>query len=268
MLPSSANYSLDPLIKVCDDRSKKIFILGEIQRLAYFIDKENNLGRYPFEISDKITNFIYSKYYLKEEEFIKNNNILVFPAEPFLQMMSWVQHRFGGTSLIDFSRNIYKALYFAIGKPENYDNDSYLYGMEYGWFQTYKNNMTDELENQKVIQYDIYIPSYYKNERIKNQEGMFLYQKIKTDFINKGQDRYHKNIIDIQNDFEAPYLEHSLYKVAAFSDLPETYKVASVILTIKANEKIKLKLCLNSMGITDEFMFGDVRLAKQGKNYD
>jgi len=160
MLPSSANYSLNPLIKGCDDRSKKIFILGEIQRLAYFIDKENSLGRYPFEISDKITNFIYPKYYLKEDEFIINNNILIFPAEPFLQMMSWVQHRFGGTSLIDFSRNIYKALYFAIGKPENYDNDSYLYGLEYGWFQTHKNNITEGSENQKVIQYDIYIPSY------------------------------------------------------------------------------------------------------------
>jgi len=87
---------------------------------------------------------------------------------------------------------------------------------------------------------------------------MFLYQKHDTDFIINRQEKYYNNILDIQNAFESNYLKHSLYKVATFSELPEIYKVASVLLTIKAKEKEKLKLCLNSMGITDGFMLGDV----------
>ena len=63
-----------------------------------------------------------------------------FPDNSLAQAMALVQHEFTGTTLLDFTVNKFKALYFAIGKDKDFSEDSYVFGLNVPYFETHKNN--------------------------------------------------------------------------------------------------------------------------------
>lgn len=266
MLPSSAFYG------VCNgqagigkyekcDTIQSVFIPGELERIGYYINNKNKLGEYPFEIPDVLSELIFphsqgETHFLKflkdkyKMDFYPKNNLL-------LQAISYVQHYFGGTSLLDFSVNPLKALYFSIGK-EDIDKDSWLFGMPINIFQTHKDSFSDK----KEYKFDLYLPSYYQNTRIRKQEGIFIYQYFDMNSVCNNKSFNYMNILTL---FEEKFKDYDKLdlkdieeksKDSKFGELVDSIGIFYVLLKIPKEEKPYLKYYLNSIGIDDNFMMG------------
>jgi hypothetical protein len=266
MLPSVALYG------VCNGQTgigtyekcteiQPVFIMGELERIGRYINNKNKLGEYPFEIPDELFDMIFP-YSQGESQFLKNlkerfkmdyypkNNLL-------LQAASYVQHHESGTLLLDFSLNPVKALYFAIGK-EDINSDSWLFGMPINIFQIYKNTLSG---NEKY-KFDLYLPSYYQNIRIRNQEGIFVYHLFDMNSIcNRESIEYQ----DILNLFENKFKDIKKMKLqdieeksknSNFNGVPGSIGIFYILLKIPKEEKPYLKHYLNAIGINDDFMMG------------
>jgi hypothetical protein len=267
MLPSTAFYG------VCNgqggignyekyDTIQPVFIMGEIGRIAQYINHINKLGKYPFPIPDELSDFIFP-HNTGETQFLKNlkerSKIDYYPkSNLLLQAASYVQHYYQGTMLMDFSNNPLKALFFALGEEENYTNDSWLFGMPVNIFQNHK----DTISGKKGYRFDLYLPSYYKNIRIQNQEGIFLYHSFDMDLVCKGESFDYINILDIfekefkdSDKIELQEIEEKSKK-SNFDGSDGRIGITYVLLKISKEEKPYLKYYLNSVGIDDNFMMG------------
>ena len=267
MLPSAAFYG------VCNgqggignfekcDTKQPVFIMGELGRIAQLINNINKLGKYPFQIPDELSDFIFP-HSTGETKFLENLKerfkIDYYPkSNLLLQAASYVQHYYQGTMLMDFSTNPLKALYFAIGKNSSYNNDSWLFGMPVNIFQNHK----DTISGKKEYRFDLYLPSYYKNIRIQNQEGIFLYHSFDMDLVCKGESFDYINILDIfeeqfkdSDKIELQEIEEKSKK-SNFDGSNGRIGITYVLLKISKEEKPYLKYYLNSVGIDDNFMMG------------
>jgi hypothetical protein len=157
----------------------------------------NKLQKFPFEIPAFIRKVLFAPFYQPEEKLFKEIGVEYFPDSSLAQSMAIAQHEFGGTSLLDFSTNKYKALYFAIGRDAAINKDSYIFGLNVPYFETHKNNFTKEIFTNIGKKFDILYPSYFMNDKIANQEGAFLYQKFKIGKSGNicGDGKY-ENIVD------------------------------------------------------------------------
>ena len=253
------------------DSIQPVFILGELERISRYINNKNKLGEYPFEIPEELYELIFpqtqgeSKFLEKlknryKYNFYPKNNLL-------LQAISYVQHYYGGTSLLDFTVNPLKALYFSIGKKDNNshinidlwnNDDSFLFGMPINSFQFCKNNLSSNDEDK----FDLFLPSYYKNTRIRNQEGIFIYQLFDMNSICTDHVFYYRNILNI---FEEKYKnmdKMDLIEIeeksqnSNFGGIDGRIGILYILLKIPKEEKLYLKHYLNSIGIDDNFMMG------------
>jgi hypothetical protein len=178
--------------------------------------------------------------------------------------MSLIQHEYGGTSLLDFSMNKYKALYFAIGKENNFSQDSRIFGLNVPYFETHKDNFPKKTIDTCGKKFDLLYPSYFMNDKIARQEGMFLYQKFDIDKCGciKEKGKY-ENIIEF---FEKRYEEKDnvgCFEMKSIDDFLEMTEkdvkpIFYVLLNVPAKEKPALKEYLNSIGVTDNFMMAQV----------
>jgi hypothetical protein len=198
---------------------------------------------------------------------LKEMKIKEFPDGSLAQALSLVQHEFGGTSLLDFSMNKYKALYFAIGKGNNFSQDSRIFGLGVSYFETHKDNFSKEPFDTYGKKFDILYPSYFMNDKIAHQEGVFLYQKFDIDESGQIGDKKYENIIEF---FKARYEESKkanggLFEAISIDDfLKMTEKegdkrVFYLLLDVPAKEKPVLKEYLNTIGVTDNFMMNDAK---------
>jgi hypothetical protein len=267
MIPSAAFYGICNGQAGMDnyercDSIQPVFIMGELERIAHHINDRNKLGEYPFQIPDELSEFLFP-YSSGETKFLKNLKerfkIDYYPkSNLLLQAASYVQHHFGGTMLLDFSVNPFKALYFAIGKNGNINNDSWLFGMPINLFQ----NLKDTLSGKEGYRLDLYLPSYYKNTRIRNQEGIFLYHSFDMNSVCDHQEFDYMNILDIyEKQFEnCDKLELQDIKEKSksnnFDGSGGRIGIYYVLLKIPKEEKLYLKYYLNSIGIDDNFMMG------------
>jgi len=267
MIPSAAFYGMCNEqggignYKECDN-IQPVFIMNELGRIAQHINKINKLGKYPFQIPDELSDFIFP-HNTSETKFLKNLKerfkIDYYPkSNLLLQAASYVQHYFSGTMLMDFSVNPLKALYFAIGKNSEYNNDSWLFGMPVNIFQYHK----DTISGKKGYRFDLYLPSYYKNTRIQNQEGIFLYNSFDMDLVCKGESFEYINILDVFEDTFKDYDKIELQDIeeksknSIFDGFDSRIGIVYVLLKIPKEEKPYLKYYLNSIGIDDNFMMG------------
>jgi len=200
MLPGAAKYNeYNEEYKPTEERTNICYPLPEIRRVAKRIYELNKLEKFPFEIPLLIQKVLFPTFYQKEDKLFKDLKIREFPDNSLFQAMAIVQHEFMETSLLDFTMNRFKALFFAIGKKEEtLSKDSYVFGLNVPWFETNKNNLIDE-NTSSVYKYrdkfDLLYPSYFMNSRIAHQEGMFLYQKFKVDENGFIKDKKYLNII-------------------------------------------------------------------------
>jgi hypothetical protein len=274
MIPSAAFYG------VCNgqagigkyercDSIQPIFIMGELGRIGYHINNRNKLGEYPFEIPDELTELIFPNSQ-GETSFLENLKYKIdfYPkSNLLLQAISYVQHYFGGTSLLDFTVNPLKALYFSIGKEDNNscndkylwnNNDSWLFGMPINLFKIHKNCLSDNSE----YKFDLYLPSYYKNTRIRNQEGIFIYQLFDMKSACNGKKLEYKDILKLFEDKFKYNNEMDLIEIEEksknnkFNGNNDSIGIFYVLLRVPKEEKPYLKYYLNSIGIDDNFMMG------------
>jgi hypothetical protein len=264
MIPSAANYNIIGE-KVTDYRTEICQPLMEIKRVAEKIYELNKLQKFPFEIPLLIRRVLFSGFYQPEDEFFKEMRVTEFPDYSLAQVMSIVEHECGGTSLLNFSTNKYKALYFAIGKDEDLSRDSWIFGLNVPYFEKHKGHLKKEVLGQYRDEFDFLYPSYFKNTRIAHQEGVFLYQKFKiSDCGCISSEQKYKNIITY---FESRYEEdgkgkngHCLFEKKSIDDfLSMTEKegdkgIFYVLLKVPAKAKCVLKTFLDTLGITDSFM--------------
>ena len=262
MVPSSAFYG------VCNGQGgignfekcntiQPVFIMGELGRIAKHIYNRNKLGKYPFQIPDELSDFIFP-HNLSETKFLINLKerlkLDYYPkSNVLLQAASYVQHYFSGTMLLDFSVNPLKALFFAIGKKDNFNNDSWLFGMPINIFQSHK----DTLSGRDEYKFDLYMPSYYKNTNIQNQEGIFIYHSFKMESVCKNQSFKYLNILE---KFEELFKGCGKMELNDIENNSESNNVginiSYVLLKIPKEEKQFLKYYLNSIGIDNNFMIG------------
>jgi len=267
MVPSAAFYG------ICNgqggignydkcDTIHPVSIMGELGRIAKYIIDRNKLGKYPFQVPDELSDFIFpfsfgeSKFLLNLKERMK---IDFYPkSNLLLQAASYVQHYFSGTMLLDFSTNPLKALYFAIGSKDNFNNDSWLFGIPINVFQNHKDNLSGKVD----YRFDLYLPSYYRNTRIKNQEGIFLYHSFKMESVCNGQSFGYMNILDIFEELFKDYDKIKLQDIekksknSNFNGFDGRTGISFVLLKIPNEEKQYLKYYLDSIGIDDNFMVG------------
>jgi hypothetical protein len=177
MTPSAANYNRYGE-KVTNFRTEKCYPLAEIKRVAEKIFELNKIQKFPFEIPLLIRDVLFSGFYQPEEKIFKKKHITEFPDSSLSQAMALVQHDFGGTSLLDFSLNRYKALYFAIGKDETVFKESHIFGLNVPYFETHKDAFPKKVFDTYGKKFDLLYPSYFMNDKIARQEGVFLYQKF------------------------------------------------------------------------------------------
>jgi hypothetical protein len=266
MKPSAANYNeYNEQVTMC--RTERCHPLAEIKRVAEKIYRLNRIQKFPFEIPLLIRKVLFSKFYQPEDKFFKAMGIKEFPDDSLAQAMSIVQHEFGGTSLLDFSTCKYKALYFALGEEKDFFNDSHIFGLNVPYFETQKDNSPENVFSKYGETFDLLYPSYFMNDKIAHQEGVFLYQKfnISGHCINNGYLKY-KNIIDYFNDCydEDEKNKHDrLFKKITIDDFlelteKEVKPIFYVLLNVPAKEKLVLKEFLNTIGITDGFMMNDI----------
>jgi hypothetical protein len=184
--------------------------------------------------------------------------------------MALVQHEFSGTSLLDFTLNKYKALYFAIGKDETFSRDSHIFGLNVPYFEIHKDNFKKE-SSERVFKtygekFDLLYPSYFMNDKIACQEG-FLYQKFKVG-KQENPDKKYENIIEY---FKSSFEEDNkfLYKKILLNDFLEMTEkegkpIFYILLTVPAKEKKSLKAFLDNIGITDSYMMNAI-ISKESK---
>jgi hypothetical protein len=261
MKPSAANYDQNGKL-ITYDRKGDYQPLAEITRVAEKIYELNKLQKFPFEIPLFVKRVLFSRFYQPEDKLLKEMQITEFPDGSLAQAMSLVQHEFGGTSLLDFSMNKYKALYFAIGKENNFSQDSRIFGLGVAYFETQKDNFSKEPSAICGKKFDMLYPSYFMNDKIAHQEGVFLYQKFDIDESGYIGDKKYENIIEF---FEARHEEDKknngghFEKISIDEFLKMTEKegdkpIFYVLLDVPAKEKPALKEYLNTIGITDNFM--------------
>lgn len=266
MIPPAANYDRYGY-RVTNRRTEECQPLMEIQRVSQKIYELNKLQRFPFDIPLLIRTVLFSGFYQKEEKLFKEMGITEFPDSSLTQSLSLVQHEFSGTSLLDFSIDKYKALYFAIGKEDNFSEDSKIFGLNVPFFEAHKKELTEEVFGEYSGKFDLLYPSYFMNDKIAHQDGVFLYQKFKVD--KSGyivEDKKYENIIKyFESRFEKDKkLRNPLYKEISLDDfLKLTDKegrkyIFYILLTVPAKEKRVLKAFLNTIGITDNYMMNTV----------
>jgi hypothetical protein len=259
MIPSAANYNIVGK-KITDYRTEICQPSMEIERISLKIHELNKFQKFPFEIPLLIRKTLFYGYLFSEEKLFKQEGIDVFPSSLLAQAMSIVQHEFGGTSLLDFSTNKYKGLYFALGKNNNFFKDSYLFGLNTYWLETHKNEIRRSVFCDKdEKQFDLVYPSYSGNSRIANQEGVFIYQKfqIKENGYTT-EERTYVNILEYLKSLYDEGRKHGVYDNMSIDNLKENFDAFYILLKIPAKEKPKLKVFLNSIGITDNFMMNTI----------
>jgi hypothetical protein len=277
MIPPAANYD-EYGKKITDCRTEDCHPLAEIRRIAEKIFELNKLQKFPFEIPLLIRDVLFSRFYQPEEELFKERGIKEFPDSSLAQAMALVQHECGGTSLLDFTLNRYKALYFAIGKGETVFRDSHIFGLNVPDFETHKNELSKLISPKEMFdkygeKFDLLYPSYFMNDKIAHQEGVFLYQKFKVS--DQGDiDKYeYKNIIDYFKSIVQEYNKQEYNKIFEKKSLDDFLKMSEeeknkpifyVLLTVPAEEKKTLKAFLDDMGITDDYMM-NVMATKENK---
>jgi hypothetical protein len=272
MTPSAADYGRYEGEYKKGSRTEPCHPLAEIKRIAEKIYSLNKLQKFPFEIPLLLRRALFSAFYQPEEKLFKDMHITEFPDHSLAQAMALVQHEWGGTSLLDFSTNKYKALYFAIGRKETVNNDSYIFGLSVPDFETQKghlernNDSNTEVFGKTVEQFDLIYPSYFMNDRIAHQEGVFLHQRFTFDICghSTGSQEY-KNIIDYFESrveegkgkwengsdlFQEISIDDFLRKADHEGELPIFY----LLLKVPAKVKPVLKAFLNTIGVTDEYM--------------
>ena len=236
--------------------------MGDLGRITQHIISRNKLGKYPFQIPDELTEFIFpysfgeTKYLTNLKERLK---IDFYPKSSLLlQAASYVQHYFSGTMLLDFSINPLKALFFALGNVNDFNKDSWLFGMPINIFQ----NQKDTLSGEDGYRFDLYLPSYYKNIRIQNQEGIFIYHSFDMKSICDGKIFEYLNILDLFEKLFQNYDKMELKDIDEksknnnFNGFDGRIGITYVLLKIPKEEKQYLKYYLNSIGIDDNFMLG------------
>lgn len=265
MIPSSAYYSVCNgqagigNYKKCDT-VQPVFIMGELERIAYHINNKNKLGKYPFEIPDELSDFLFP-HCLGEMKFLNNlkerMKIDYYPkSNLLLQAASYAQHYFGGTMLLDFSVNPLKALFFSIGKNDDFDKDSWLFGMPVNIFQNHK----DTLSGEEGYRFDLYLPSYFENIRIQNQEGIFVYHSFNMELVCQGQSFRFMNILEIFENMFKNYDRLELNDIEEKSktinsnEFDDSIDICYLLLKVPKEEKKYLKHFLNSIEIDDNFM--------------
>jgi hypothetical protein len=263
MIPPAANYDQCGK-KVASDRTEQCHPLAEIKRVAEQIFELNKLQKFPFEIPPLIRDVLFPRWSCQPlENLFEKNQTTEFPDSSLSQAMSLVQHEFGGTSLLDFSLNRYKALYFAIGKEKDVFEDSQIFGLNVPYFETHKDKFTEEVietYGEKGEKYDILYPSYFMNDKIARQEGVFLYQKFNIG-DSKYADNKYKNIIKyFESRFKnnKHYEEISLDKFLDITGQKGDKPICYFLLTVPAGEKGHLKAFLNNIGITDNYMMNAI----------
>lgn len=242
MLPDAANYYDINHVYECDktasNRDKERFLPGELERVFYFFNIENTNGNYPFPTPRIFDNNFYQPRAQSESDFLRGMGFYPTSDRDLLQVLSFIQHKYKGTSLIDFSENPFKALFFALGK--DFSKDSHLLGINTTLLETYKNTG-----------FCIYKPTYFLNKRIQHQNGLFLYEKIQ---LNEGvpQDIRYKNILFVLQDLASKL--HFETKDFSYCDTLETFSYLYCHLTILASDKPELSVILKNMGITKEYL--------------
>jgi hypothetical protein len=266
MKPEAANYNEYGALFTYD-RTGDCQPLAEIKRVAEKIYDLNKLQKFPFEIPLSIRSLLFPRFYRPEEKLFQEKDKIEFPDRLLAQALSLVQHESGGTSLLDFSLNKYKALYFAIGNENNVSQNSRIFGLNVPYFETCKDGFPKETFGKCEEKFDLLYPSYFMNDKIARQEGMFLYQKFDIDESGciKGEKKY-ANIIEF---FKARYEEAKKNEAGCFEEisiddfLEMTKKegdksIFYVLLDVPAKEKPALKEYLNTVGLTDNFMTAQV----------
>jgi hypothetical protein len=267
MKPSAANYNRYGKLFTYD-RKGDCQPLAEITRVAERIYELNKHQRFPFEIPLLVRRVLFSRFFQPEDKLFKEMQITEFPNGSLAQAMSLVQHEFGGTSLLDFSINKYKALYFAMGKGNNFSQDSRIFGLGVADFETHKDNFPKEPFDTCGKKFDILYPSYFMNDKIAHQEGVFLYQKFDID--ESGYiigDKKYEDIIDF---FKVRYEEDKKINAGLFEEISidnflkmtereGDKEIFYLLLDVPAKEKPALKEYLNTIGITDNFMMNEVK---------
>jgi hypothetical protein len=262
MIPSAANYDRYGK-KITNCRTENCHPLVEIQRVAEKIVELNKIQKFPFEIPLLIRKVLFSAFYQSEEKLFKEMCVTEFPDSSLVQAMSLLQHEFGGTSLLDFSLNKYKALYFAIGNDKILDKDSHIFGLNVPYFETHKDNFQKHF-SEKVFdsygkKFDLLYPSYFMNDKIVRQEGVFLYQKFKVNNQRETEEKY-ENIIEYfrSERNNKLYEEVSLDSFLEITEKEGDKPIFYVLLTVPAKVKGPLKTFLNNIGITDNYMMNAI----------
>jgi hypothetical protein len=261
MKPSAANYNEYGELVSCD-RKGDCHPLSEIRRVAEKIHELNKLQKFPFEIPLFVRKVLFSPFYQPEDKLFKEMTTSEFPDSSLTQAMSLVQHEFGGTSLLDFSANKYKALYFAIGTKNNLSQDSHIFGLNIPYFETNKDNFSKDIFDIYGKKFDIIYPSYFMNDKIAHQEGVFLYQKFDVSKPTHTDKYKYENIIEFFESAckEDENLHSNLFEKISIDDFLEMTekegrkKIFYVLLDVPKEEKPALKEYLNTIGITDNFM--------------
>jgi hypothetical protein len=266
MKPSAANYGLrdEPVV---NDRSKKCCPFWEIRRIAEKIYELNRQQKFPFEIPLSIRHILFPSFFRAEDRIFKELKDKSFPDYSLAQAMSIVQHEYCDTSLLDFSTNKNKALYFAIGRENTFYESSKLFGLCVPYFETHKNNLADdtlrhnEIYAKSVEEFDLLYPSYFMNDKIARQEGVFLYQKFKiTNDDSIMENGEYVNIIDClekqtgQGKTCGVYKEVTIDEFLAIPDDEKYSRIIYLLLDVPAEEKALLNIYLHSIGITGDYM--------------
>jgi len=225
----------------------KFNLLEEIKQVYKSFLAENKLGNYPFPMPRIFERGIFDKDF-----DIKARNIQRYPSsdKDLLQVLSFIQHKYGGTSLIDFSDNFLKALFFAVGKREDWEkSDSHLLGIDKLYFSDAKHR------NRKQFPFDIYWPSYYLNTRIQHQEGLFIYQVFDT---SKGNEQPYQNIMDLLKGEEKNFSWKEIKIENIIEDNKNgghNHSIAYCDITIPIEQKHPISNFLSEIGITSEYIF-------------
>jgi hypothetical protein len=264
MIPSAANYNQYEE-KVTNFRTENCHPSAEIKRVAKQITELNKVQNFPFEIPLLIRDVLFSGFYQPEGKLFEKRGITEFPDSSLSQAMALAQHEFSGTSLLDFSLNRYKALYFAIGKAETFFKESHIFGLNVPYFETHKDEFSEKAFDTYGNKFDILYPSYFMNDKIARQEGVFFYQKFKIDNEGKATEcTKYENIIEHfkshgkeNND---SYKEISLENFLDMTEQENDKSIFYFLLTVPAQVKETLKAFLNNIGITDNYMMNDITI--------
>jgi hypothetical protein len=258
MIPAAANYDRYGEKVKKNDRTEDCHPLAEIKRVAEQIFELNKMQKFPFEIPLLIRDVLFSEFCQPEEKFFKKRHITEFPDSSLSQAMALVQHEFSGTSLLDFSLNRYKALYFAIGKGETVFKESRIFGLNVPYFQTHKDEFPKKNSDTYDRKFDLLYPSYFMNDKIALQEGVFLYQKFNADDSNQKYENIIEYFKSRGEESNKRYEKISLDDFLEMTEKEGNKSIFYVLLTIPAQVKAPLKAFLNNIGITENYMMNAI----------